>query len=537
MDAQNIDLITKQFCKTHNIDYSLLENQYIDKESPLACNICQEQNKNKQYMSIQQIKINGREKPIFNWPKGMSQQAYKFLDSYNQGKIKDIRNQIIKFYDQLQQEIQKELDLSKKQQIQQLDEHFKQFSTITQFYYDSFKVEQLKNIVIYDEQKIIYQYKKLLNELNNRANNPTIEDNLQTLHRYIESFQNVDNKIEFESSYKIQDNIKSIIKQIKFIPEIPEISPQLPYQNQQLQALQNQHQNQNLQAFQQFQIYENQMQQSSTQNYQQQMTNSKINQQQTLIYANIMAQSEIDFIFSQQIKNKMSNNAINLLRFKSEFSKENMNKLIIESQYIYNNQNLNYQSFLNKLIQMFKNIFDSGILGDEQQLAEQIAIYFNKNLQTEINQILLSKNTNLIQKWIPLIQVYQKSLSLYSEFQLKNNQQQMDRPLFRPALIPQYHFNKLIKVNNPICFTSFQTFVSSQSLATQYIFHKNQNNQNVNVIFVYKPEINLSNALRPVQIDQEFITLPLIVYKIIDIKENRSNKNIQIEVFIQKNQL
>ncbi|KAL4469476.1 hypothetical protein ABPG74_004729 [Tetrahymena malaccensis] len=261
--------------------------------------------------------------------------------------------------------------------------------------------------------------------------------------------------------------------------------------------------------------------------------NSSINQKKIPSYASIMTPQDIDNISSQLIKDPMNfDNVPNLLRFKSEFSYENIQKLISESKDIYNDSKLNYTSFENKLNEMSKFIFDSDRLSNQQQLAQQAAIFLNKNLQIEINQILLSNNTKLIQRWIPLIQIYQKSLDLANDYQI--NSIYMYKYLFKPALIPLQNFQQLIKQNNLICFTSFQTFVSQQTLAIQYISQKNQNNQNVKVIFILMTQNIQPKSLRIKQIDQEFVTQPLITYQIADIQQCQLSNNIlYYEVLIQ----
>ncbi|EAR88551.2 hypothetical protein TTHERM_00185250 (macronuclear) [Tetrahymena thermophila SB210] len=550
MEALNKYSVMNQFCSKHNLSYIYLEIEQAQQENPLACSQCCLENREKQYISIQKIIESDSKKPVMNWPKGFTIQAYQFLDSpLQKDKKGELINKIMDFYQQLQQEILLELDQSKKQQIKQLEQYFLDFSEMRNFYYESFRLKQLKELMAYDDKLITQQYQRLLRELNNKNNNnKTIETCLQHLYISIERYRDIDQQIRFEYSNQAKQNIKQIIQGIQILPQMSQNSQQpqqqsqnmrFSQQNQQFQeiqlSLQSQiaQQNQILDQAQQSLIQSSQINQFSSQNNQ-----NLFNNLQTIpFYPNIVAPSEIGVIFSQQIKEQMNQyNSTNLLRFKNEFSEEKLTKVIRESVNISNNQKLNYKSFLNKLQYMTQQVFDFNNLNNEQQLAQQIFFYINKNMHNEINQILLSNNSKLVEMWVPLIQLYQKSLSIYSGIQVINNQQQMNTILYRPALIPQYHFNQLIQVNNQICFTSFQTFVPSYLTAIQYIFHQKQSEENMNVIFKYKPEISQSSELRIIQINQVYITQPIIVYKIIDIKRSTINNKIFYQVQIQKNE-
>ncbi|EAR88550.2 hypothetical protein TTHERM_00185240 (macronuclear) [Tetrahymena thermophila SB210] len=555
MEALNKNSVMSQLCNKHNSNYIYLENEQTSQENPLACSQCYLENREKQYIIIQKVINSDNKKPVMNWPKGFTNQAYQFLDSQQKDKKVELKQKIIDFYQQLERQIQSELELSKQQQIKQLDEYFLDFSEMQNFYYEYFRLKQLKELMAYDDKLITQQYQRLLRQLNNQNNNnTTIETCLQYLYRSIEMYKDIDKQIIFEFE-KVQQDLKKAVQEIRILPQMSQHfqKPQLLSQNiglsqynQQLQEVQyfpqsqisnKIKQNEILKKAQQSQIEQNQINQSSYQNNQRLMNTSKTNKLPIPFYPNIIAPSEIGIIFSQEIKDQMSqNNSINFLRFKNEFFQEKLTKLIIEPIDMSYNQKLNYSYFLNKLQNMSKDVFNIYNSNNEQQLAQQIVIYINKNLHNEINQILLSKNSKLVEKWVPLISLYQKSLCIYSDIQLKNNQQQTNKHLYRPALIPEYHFNQLIQINNNICFTSFQTFVSYSSIAIQYILNQKQSNENINVIFEYKPEINYSSAQRIIQINQEFITQPIIVYKIIDIKKFTLNNKIFYEVQIQKNE-
>ncbi|KAL4432908.1 hypothetical protein ABPG74_014422 [Tetrahymena malaccensis] len=226
-------------CSIHpkqNVQFALLKKK--NSNQAFYCSLCLLQNniERKYLISIDDAINQPVTQPIFNWPLGINQNIYKYLqDCSTNNKKEQIKQKIEEYYEDLEQKIVSQLKESKKQALNDLEISPALNCDLINIYNYEFKRSELKDLLNSNTQYVDDEYWNLLNKIDESKDKAFNE-----LEQKIKSIDYIQNQLEKGTPKLVKQLLNFLTQQINFFdvsPNPQENSKQ--YNNQQRDNINN----------------------------------------------------------------------------------------------------------------------------------------------------------------------------------------------------------------------------------------------------------------------------------------------------------